>query len=144
VLEGTQEAVMNETQVLNEKVVGNPGDNKLTRTILREPLRSIEKKLPLRVLSKADFEHWQTYGFVVVKQAVDSAQVEALKKLLWEFQEMDSNDMSTWYAPQMRDHAMKVLNNSGMVEAMHAHVIGRMRQRGWRLDLMYPRGPWRR
>src|ERR1700678_3363052 len=68
-----KEAVMNETQVLDEKVVGKPGDNKLTPTIVREPLRSIQKKLPLRVLSKADFEHWQTYGFVVVKQAVPTA-----------------------------------------------------------------------
>jgi hypothetical protein len=52
---------------------------------LREPLHLIQKKLPLRVLSKDDFEHWQTYGFPVVKQAVSAAKVEALKKLLWEF-----------------------------------------------------------
>jgi len=103
---------MNEIAVLDKKVVGKPGDNKLTPAVLREPLRLIQKKLPLRVLSKADFEHWQTYGFVVVKQAVPSAQIEALKKLLWEFQEMDPNDMSTWNAPQRRDHAMKELNTA--------------------------------
>src|SRR5580698_6026368 len=128
VLEGTQEAVMNETAVLDKKVVGKPGDNKLTPAVLREPLRLIQKKLPLRVLSKADFEHWQTYGFVVVKQAVPSAQIEALKKLLWEFQEMDPNDMSTWNAPQMRDHAMKELNNSGMVEIYNHQALWDNRQ----------------
>jgi ectoine hydroxylase-related dioxygenase (phytanoyl-CoA dioxygenase family) len=119
---------MREAAVLDEKVAGKPGDNKLTPAILREPLRSIEKKLPLRVLSKADFEHWQTFGFVVVKQAVPMTQVEALKKLLWEFQEMDPNDMSTWYAPQMRDHAMKELNNSGMVEIYNHQALWDNRQ----------------
>ena len=128
VLEGTQEAIMNETAVLDKKVVGKPGDNKLTPAVLREPLRLIQKKLPLRVLSKADFEHWQTYGFVVVKQAVPSAQIETLKKLLWEFQEMDPNDMSTWNAPQMRDHAMKELNNSGMVEIYNHQALWDNRQ----------------
>jgi ectoine hydroxylase-related dioxygenase (phytanoyl-CoA dioxygenase family) len=123
-----KEAVMNETQVLDEKVVGKPGDNKLTPTTVREPLRSIRKKLPLRALSQADFDYWQTYGFVVVKQAVPTAQIEALKKLLWEFQEMDPNDTSTWYAPQMRDHAMKELNNSGMVEIYNHQALWDNRQ----------------
>ena len=107
---------MNEAAVIEEKVVGKPGDNKLTPASEREPLRSIKKKLPLRVLSQEDLEHWQTYGFVVVKQAVPAENVEALKKLLWEFQEMDPNDMSTWNAAQLRDHAMKEFTNSGMVE----------------------------
>jgi ectoine hydroxylase-related dioxygenase (phytanoyl-CoA dioxygenase family) len=128
VLEGTQEAVMKETAVLDDKVVGKPGDNKLTPTVLREPLRSIRKKLPLRVLSEADLEHWQTYGFVVVKQAVPAVQVEDLKRLLWEFQEMDPNNMSTWYAPQLRDHAMKELNNSGMVEIYNHQALWDNRQ----------------
>ena len=71
---------MNETGVMDEKAVGKPGDNKLTPAILREPLRLIQKKLPLRVLSKEDFAHWQTYGFVVVKQAVPAANVEAAEE----------------------------------------------------------------
>src|SRR5580704_3654785 len=126
--EGSQEALMNQTAMTEEKVMGKPGDNKLTPAILREPLRSIHKKLPLRVLSKEDFEHWQTYGFVVVKQAVPTANIEALKKLLWEFQEMDPADMSTWNAPQLRDHAMKELNNSGMVEIYNHQALWDHRQ----------------
>ena len=118
---------MNETTMVDDKV-GKPGDNKLTPAVLREPLRSIRKRLPLRVLSPADFASWQTYGFVVVKQAVPSANVEALKKLLWEFQEMDPNDTSTWYAPQLRDHAMKELNNSGMVEIYNHQLLWDNRQ----------------
>ena len=119
---------MNETAVLDTKVAGKPGDNKLTPAVLREPLHRLHKKLPLRVLSPADFAHWQTYGFVVVKQAVPPAQVETLKKLLWEFQEMDPNDPSTWNGGQLRDHAMKELNNSGMVEIYNHQALWDSRQ----------------
>ena len=119
---------MNQTAVVEEAVAGKPGDNKLTPTIVREPLHLIHKKLPLRVLSPEDFEHWQTYGFVVVKQAVPAENVEALKQLLWEFQEMDPNDMSTWNAAQLRNHAMKELNNSGMVEIYNHQALWDNRQ----------------
>jgi hypothetical protein len=128
ITEAIMKAMMNETPVLDRKVVGKPGDNKLTPAILREPLRHIQKKLPLRVLSRADFEHWQTNGFVVVKRAVPSAQIESLKNLLWKFQEMDPNDRSTWNAPQLRDHAMKELNNSGMVEIYNHQALWDNRQ----------------
>ena len=119
---------MKQTSVVAETVAGKPGDNKLTPTIVREPLHLIKKELPLRVLSPEDFKHWQTYGFVVVKQAVPAENVETLKKLLWEFQEMDPNDVSTWNAAQLRDHAMKELNNSGMVEIYNHQALWDNRQ----------------
>ncbi len=120
---------MNETAVMDVKAAaGKPGDNKLTPATRREPLRQIRKKLPLRVLSPADFTHWQTYGFVVVKQGVPPANVEALKKLLWEFQEMDPDDPATWHGGQLRTHAMKELNNSGMVEIYNHQALWDNRQ----------------
>jgi hypothetical protein len=119
---------MSETAIAEETTVGKPGDNSLTAAAVREPLSTIKKNLPLRVLSEEDFAHWQTYGFVVVKQAVPAANVEALKKLLWEFQEMDPNDMSTWSAAQLRNHAMKELNNSGMVEVYNHQTLWDNRQ----------------
>ncbi len=119
---------MNNPAILENTPAGKPGDNKLTPTIQREPLRSLKKKLPLRVLSPADFEHWQTYGFVVIQQAVPAANVSALKALLWEFQEMDPNEVSTWNAAQLRNHAMKELNNSGMVEIYNHQALWDNRQ----------------
>lgn len=113
---------------VKEKTAGKPGDNNLTPAAVREPLRSIQKKLPLRVLSEADFLHWQTFGFVVVRQVVPAANVERLVKLLWEFQEMDPDDVSTWNAAQLRQHAMKELNNSGMVEIYHHQALWDNRQ----------------
>ena len=119
---------MSEAGATGELAVGKPGDNALTPAVLREPLRSIRKKLPLRVLSQADFEHWQTYGFVVVRGAVPEGNVAALTKLLWEFQEMDPEDVVTWGAAQLRSHAMTELNNSGMVEIYNHQALWDNRQ----------------
>jgi hypothetical protein len=79
-------------------------------------LKDIEKTLPLRVLSDADWQHWVTKGYVIVRQAVPAANVERLVDLLWKFDEKDPNEASTWYAPQRRDHKMKELNGTGMLE----------------------------
>lgn len=79
-------------------------------------LKDIEKTLPLRVLSKDDWQHWITKGYVIVRQAVPRENVERLAELLWAFDEKDPNDPSTWYAPQRRAHKMKELNNTGMLE----------------------------
>ena len=80
------------------------------------PLHRINKQLPLRVLSEADWTHWTTKGYVIVPQVVPRDYVERLVALLYEFDEKDPGDPSTWYAPQRRDHKMLELNNTGMVE----------------------------
>lgn len=79
-------------------------------------LKDTQKALPLRVLSKADWMHWITKGYVIVRQAVPAVNVERLVDLLWTFDEKDPNDSSTWYAAQRREHTMKELNNTGMLE----------------------------
>ncbi|WP_307269191.1 phytanoyl-CoA dioxygenase family protein [Labrys wisconsinensis] len=79
-------------------------------------LKDMKKTLPLQVLSAQDWDHWITRGYVIVRQAVPAANVEHLVTLLWDFDEKDPNDPSTWYAPQRREHKMKELNNTGMLE----------------------------
>jgi len=79
-------------------------------------LKDIRKTLPMRVLSPEDWQHWITRGYVIVRQAVPPENVERLVNLLWEFDEKDPNDPSTWYAPQRRDHKMRELNGTGMLE----------------------------
>src|SRR4051812_30235033 len=68
------------------------------------PLKDLEKSLPLRVLSPADWDHWTSRGHVVVKDAVPPENLRRLVDLLWEFQEMDPGDPETWYRPQLRDN----------------------------------------
>jgi ectoine hydroxylase-related dioxygenase (phytanoyl-CoA dioxygenase family) len=91
-------------------------------------LRDIRKSMPLRVLSESDWQDWITNGYVVVRQAVSREMAEAVDAMLWEFQEMDPADASTWYAPQRREHKMKELNNTGMVEVYHAQSMWETRQ----------------
>lgn len=79
-------------------------------------LKDIQKTLPLRVLSPEDWTHWITKGYVIVRQAVPVESAGRLADLLWEFDEKDPDDPTTWYAPQRRAHVRAELNNAGMVE----------------------------
>lgn len=87
------------------------------------PLHQIEKRLPLRVLSPQDWQHWITKGYVIVRQAVPAANVARLVEVLWAFDEKDPKDPSTWYAPQRRDHKMKELNGAGMLEIYNHQAL---------------------
>ncbi len=91
-------------------------------------LKDIRKRLPLRVLSKDDWAHWTTNGYVIVKQAVPMENVERLVDLLWRFEEKDPDDPSTWYAPQRRAHGRAELNNTGMVEIYNHQYLWDNRQ----------------
>ena len=91
-------------------------------------LKDIRKRLPLRVLSNADWQHWVTNGYVIVRQAVPVANVERLVGLLWAFDEKDPDDPSTWHAPHRREHKMKELNNTGMLEIYNHQYLWDNRQ----------------
>jgi len=91
-------------------------------------LRDIQKQLPLRVLSPDDWHHWTTWGYVIVHNAVPNENIERLKALLWEFQEMDPANPATWDKRQLRDHQMPELNNSGMVEVYNHPYLWDNRQ----------------
>jgi ectoine hydroxylase-related dioxygenase (phytanoyl-CoA dioxygenase family) len=102
--------------------------NSLTSQTIREPLRSIKKRLPLRVLSAKEYARWKDFGYIVVKQAVPYENVERLRNLLWEFQEMDPEDPTSWTGGKFRSHAMQELNNSGMVEIYNHQFLWDNRQ----------------
>ncbi len=92
------------------------------------PLKDIQKRLPLRVLSDDDRRHWTTWGFVIVPHAVPPDHLTRLKMLLWEFQAMDPSDSLTWDKAQLRDNPMTELNNSGMVEIYNHQFLWDNRQ----------------
>ena len=106
-------------------------DSHQTSTKVSTQLKDIKKTLPLRVLSEEDFHHWQTRGYVIVRNAVDADHVQRLKDLLWQFEEKDPSDPSTWYTPQRRDHIMKELNGTGLVEIYNHQYLwdNRLQQR---------------
>ena len=51
-------------------------DSHQTSSRVSTQLKDIQKTLPLRVLSKDDWQHWTTQGYVIVRQAVPAANVE--------------------------------------------------------------------
>ena len=95
---------------------------------LTTQLKDIQKTLPLRVLTQDDWQHWITKGYVIVRNAISAEQAKALVDVLWEFDEKDPTDPSTWYAPERRPHARAELNNAGMVEIYHHQTMWDNRQ----------------
>ena len=74
-------------------------DSHPTASSMETPLAAIRKTLPLRVLSDEDWRHWTTNGYVIVRQAVPTSNVERLVDVLWRFDEKDPDDPATWFAP---------------------------------------------
>lgn len=117
----------------------NPDHSKPDATIKDKPahpgvrgdavqLKDIQKTLPFRALTESDWQNWITRGFLVLRDFVPQSMCEAVIDMLWQFQEMDPADSSTWYKPQLRDHGMKELNNTGMVEVYNHQSLWDMRQ----------------
>lgn len=93
------------------------------------PLRDLDKRLPLRVLSEEDFAFWQTYGYVVVKQAVPAAHAAALLQFAWDFQGLDPARPETWYEDRpFRDDLDRELHVYGFVEAYQHQLMWDSRQ----------------
>lgn len=82
-------------------------------------LKDIKKTLPLRVLSESDWTQWITNGYVIIKKAITKEAALRLEKVLWEFDEKDPDDPTTWYEPERRPHVRPELNNVGMTEIYH-------------------------
>ncbi len=101
----------------HKDIPGNPSTATSSNISLNDRSnRDGEPEKPLRVLSEDDWQFWKYNGYVVIKQAVPKGNADRLAKLLWEFEEKDPNDPSTWYAPPRAEMKMKELTNSGMVE----------------------------
>lgn len=108
----------------HQDIPGNPSTAKSSAVKLND--RSNGKAL--RVLSEADWTFWKHNGYVVIKNAVPKQQVEKLAQFLWEFEEKDPADSSTWYAPPRAEMKMKELTNTGMVEVYNHQLLWNNRQ----------------
>lgn len=91
-------------------------------------LKDLKKKLPLRVLSEEDWQHWTTFGYVIVPNAVPQDQVKRLVDLLWEFSEMDPNDPATWYQTEWSDGTKRQPHTNGMLEIYNHQYLWDNRQ----------------
>jgi len=88
------------------------------------PLRDLKKSRPLRVLSEEQFEFWQTYGYVIVPEAVPAEAARRLLDFAWEFQGYDPKRPETWYPErEFTSDLDRDLYILGFVEAyQHQHI----------------------
>ncbi len=102
--------------IKHEDIPGNPSTAFSSALKLND--RSNGK--PLKVLSEEDWNFWVQNGYVIIKNAVPKKNAERLAKLIWQFEEKDPTDPTTWYADPRAEMKMKELVGSGMVE-MYNH-----------------------
>ncbi len=74
---------------------------------------------PLRVLSESDWTQWLEKGYVIIPQAVPQDHIDTLVEAIWQFEEKDPRDPSSWNRPPRRKMEMVELRGSGMVEMYH-------------------------
>jgi len=100
-------------------IPGNPS----TATSSKIRLNDRSNGAPLRVLSEQDWDFWVNNGYVVVKNAVPRRQALDTAKFIWEFEDKDPHDPSTWYTQPRAEIQMKELAGTGMVEVYnHQHL----------------------
>lgn len=93
------------------------------------PLKEIVKSRPLRVLTEEQFAFWQTYGYVVVEEAIPAAAAQSLLDFTWDFQGLDRDRPDTWYEEkEFRTDLERDLYIYGFVEAYHHQLIWDSRQ----------------
>ena len=89
----------------HKDVPGNPSTATSSKIKLRESLEGE----PLRVLSEEDWKFWKHNGYVVVKGAITRNEAEGTASFLWEFEEKDPEDPTTWYTQPRVEMEMKEL-----------------------------------
>lgn len=108
----------------HKDIPGNPS----TATSSKIKLNDRSNDEPLRVLTEEDWKFWIYSGYVVVKNAVSREQALRTADFLWEFEEKDKNDSSTWYTAPRADMEMKELVGTGMVEVYNHQLLWENRQ----------------
>ena len=118
---------MTPTMIPNDYHLDKPG-NPSTATSSQLKLNDRSNGKPLKVLSEEDWAFWIQNGYIVIKNAIPREQALETAAFLWEFEEKDPNDESTWYAPPRAEMKMKELAGTGMVEVYNNQKLWNNRQ----------------
>ena len=115
------------TMIPNTNHLDKPG-NPSTATSSAIALNDRSNGQPLRVLSEEDWKFWKENGYVIIKNAVSKEQATATANFLWEFEEKNPEDQSTWYTAPRAEMQMKELAGTGMVEVYNNQHLWNNRQ----------------
>ena len=82
----------------------------------------------MKVLTIDQWNFWIENGYVVIKNAVSREQAMKTAEFVWEFDDKDPNDPSTWYTEARAEMEMKELAGTGMVEVYNNQFLWDNRQ----------------
>ena len=108
----------------HKDIPGNPSTAKSSI----QKLRISASKDTLRVLTMDQWNFWIENGYIVVKNAVSREQALKTAEFIWEFDDKDPFDPSTWYAKARAEMEMKELAGTGMVEVYNNQHLWNNRQ----------------
>jgi hypothetical protein len=108
----------------HKEIPGNPSTAKSSKLALRTEADADS----LRVLSLEDWQFWLHNGYIVIKNAISRAQAQKTADFLWEFEEKDPLNPTTWYTQARAEMQMKELQGTGMVEVYNHQLLWENRQ----------------
>ena len=108
----------------HKEIPGNPSTAKSSI----QKLRSSASTDTLRVLTIDQWNFWIENGYIVIKNAVSREQAMKTAEFIWEFDDKDPNDPSTWYTEARAEMEMKELAGTGMVEVYNNQFLWNNRQ----------------
>lgn len=103
---------------------GNPS----TSTSSKQKLNDRLNGGALRIFNEADWQFWKHNGYIVIKKVISGEQAKRTADFLWEFDEKNPLDPTTWYAPARAEMKMKELTGTGMVEVYNHQLLWDNRQ----------------
>ena len=108
----------------HKEIPGNPSTAKSSTL----QLNTRENGETLKVLTEEQWRFWIQNGYVVIKNAISSEQAEQTAASLWDFEEKNPKDSSTWYSAPRAEIQMKELAGTGMVEVYNNQYLWNNRQ----------------
>ena len=108
----------------HKEIPGNPSTAKSSAL----QLNTRENGETLRVLTEEQWNFWTQRGYVVIKNAISKEQAEQTAAFLWDFEEKNPKDPSTWYSAPREEIQMKELAGTGMVEVYNNQHLWNNRQ----------------
>ena len=107
----------------HKKIPGNPSTAKSSSL----KLNTRKNSEPLRVSLKNNGNFGLT-RYIVIKNAIPREQAKSTADFLWEFEDKNPEDPSTWYTAPRAEMKMKELVGTGMVEAYNNQYLWSNRQ----------------
>ena len=82
----------------------------------------------MTALSQADLDFWHRNGYVILRDAVPQANVDAVVSAIWDFMDMRPDDPDSWYEAPESEYGMVELSRAGMVELYQHQALWDNRQ----------------